>query len=127
MRAADLRPLPVYKAKKGPIMEVTEKATPVAAVLAALSALACCMPLGFLGAVGLAGFSLWAAKYRLLFTGLAFLLLIVGFVQVYRGRRACRTRSRASLITFWVAVALVLFIFLFPQLVASVFAGWNYE
>ncbi len=108
-------------------MRVTEKATPVAAVLAALSALVCCMPLGFLGALGLAGFSLWAAKYRLLLTGLAFLLLIVGFVQVYRGRQACRTRSRASLITFWAAVALVLLIFLFPQLVASVFAGWSYE
>ena len=107
-------------------MRVTEKATPVAAVLAALSALVCCMPLGFLGALGLAGFSLWAAKYRLLLTGLAFLLLIVGFVQVYRGRQACRTRSRASLIT-WAAVALVLLIFLFPQLVASVFAGWSYE
>ena len=38
-----------------------------------------------------------------------------------------REGSRASLITFWVAVALVLLIFLFPQLVASVFAGWTYE
>src|SRR5260370_24369299 len=104
-------------------MRVTEKATPVAAVLAALSVLACCMPLGFLGALGLAGFSLWAAKYRLLFTGLAFLLLIVGFVQVYRGRQACRTRSSASLITFWVAAAFVLLIFLFPQLLPSLFAG----
>jgi hypothetical protein len=107
-------------------MKVAERATPAAAVVAALSALACCMPLGFLGALGLAGFGLWAAKYKLLFTGLAFGLLVLGFVQVYRGRQSCRTRSTASVITFWIAVALVLLIFLFPQLIASVLAGWNY-
>ena len=38
-------------------MAVTERATPVAAVIAALSTLGCCLPLGFLGAVGLAGIS----------------------------------------------------------------------
>src|SRR5437764_13915123 len=103
-------------------MKVAEKATPVAAVLAALSALACCMPLGFLAALGLAGFSLWAAKYRLLFSALAFLLLIAGFVQVYRGRRACKTRSRGTVTTLWIAVVVVLLIFFFPQLVASVLA-----
>src|SRR6266571_4624196 len=38
-------------------MKVAERATPVAAVLAALSTMACCLPCGFLGAVGLAGAS----------------------------------------------------------------------
>lgn len=107
-------------------MKVAERATPVAAVLAALSALACCLPFGFVGALGLAGFALWAAKFRLLFSGLAFLLLIVGFVQNYRGRKSCRT-SKASLVTFWVAVVIVLIIFLFPQMIASLLSGWKYE
>ena len=87
-------------------MKVAEKATPVAAVFAALATLACCMPLGLLGAVGL-----------------AWILLIIGAVQIYRGRRSCRTKSRGSVITFWVALALVLFIFLFPQVIANVLAG----
>jgi hypothetical protein len=104
-------------------MKVAEKATPVAAVFAALATLACCMPLGLLGAVGLAGFTLWAAKYRVGFLGLAWILLIIGAVQIYRGRRSCRTKSRGSVITFWVALALVLFIFLFPQVIANVLAG----
>jgi hypothetical protein len=41
-------------------MRAAERATPVAAMIAALSTLACCLPLGFLGAVGLAGLSVWA-------------------------------------------------------------------
>jgi len=104
-------------------MKVAEKATPIAAVVAALSTLACCMPLGLLGAAGLTGFAIWAGRYRLLFLVLAFAFLIVGSVQLYAGRKACRTRSKASVITFWVAVAVVLVIFLFPQVVASLLAG----
>jgi hypothetical protein len=80
------------------------------------------MPLGLLGFFGLAGFSLWAAKYRPWFIGLAFIFLIAGSIQLYRGRKACNTRTKGSVITFWVAVGLVLFIFLFPQVVASVLA-----
>ena len=45
-------------------MRVAERATPVAAVVAALSTLACCLPLGFLGAVGLAGLTVWAQSLR---------------------------------------------------------------
>lgn len=106
-------------------MKVADKATPVAAVVAALSALACCMPLGLLGVAGLAGFGLWAAKYRPWFSAAAFLLLVAGFVQVYRGRGSCKTRSKATVITLWTAFAIVLLIFLFPQLIASLLAGWS--
>jgi len=74
-------------------VKVTERATPVAAVIAALSTLACCLPLGFLGAVGLAGLSVWAQSLRGWFLGLAITLLVVGFVQLYRGRNRCRKRS----------------------------------
>ena len=41
-------------------MRIAERATSIAAVVAALSTLACCLPFGFLGAVGLAGLSVWA-------------------------------------------------------------------
>jgi hypothetical protein len=46
-------------------MQVSEKNAPTAAIVAALSTLACCVPLGFLGAVGLASVSVWAQQYRL--------------------------------------------------------------
>jgi len=40
-------------------MKVLEKGAPAAAIVAALSTLACCVPLGFLGAAGLASMSVW--------------------------------------------------------------------
>jgi len=45
-------------------MRVAERTTPVAAVIAALSTLTCCLPFGFLGAVGFAGLSIWAQIFR---------------------------------------------------------------
>jgi cytochrome bd-type quinol oxidase subunit 2 len=104
-------------------MRVAERATPVAAVLAALSTLACCLPFGFLGAFGLASVSVWAQSFRSWFIGGAAILLVVGFVQLYRGRNQCTKRSRVSVVLFWVAAAIVILIALFPQVVASLLAG----
>lgn len=104
-------------------MKVAERATPVAAVIAAISTLACCLPLGFLGALGLASLSVWARSYGSWFLGLSAALLVLGFVQLYRGRSECRKRSPVSIALFWVAVAIVLLIALFPQVIASLAAG----
>ena len=104
-------------------MRVAERATPVAAVIAALSTLACCLPLSFLGAVGLAGLSAWTQSFRDWFIGGAIVLLVVGFVQLYRGRNHCKKRSPVSIAVFWVATAIVLFIVLFPQVIATLIAG----
>ena len=104
-------------------MKVAERATPVAAVIAALSTLACCLPLGFLGAVGLAGLSVWAQSLRGWFLALAIALLVVEFVQLYRGRKECSRRSPLSIAMLWVATAIVLLVILFPQMIASLLAG----
>ncbi len=104
-------------------MRVAERATPVAAVVAALSTLTCCLPLGFLGAVGLAGLSVWAQSLRRWFLGFAIALLVVGFVQLYRGRKQCSRRSPLSTAMLWVATAIVLLVILFPQMIASLLAG----
>ena len=104
-------------------MRLAERATPVAAVIAALTTLACCLPLGFLGAVGLAGLSSWAQMFRGWFLAVAVVLLVVGFVQLYRNRNQCKKRSRTSIVLFWIAVAIVLLIILFPQMIASLIAG----
>lgn len=103
-------------------MRVSERATPVAAAVAAVSTLACCLPFSFVGALGIAGLSVFAAKYRLWLIGAAVVLLIVGALQVYR-KNSCERRSRVSVVTFWAAVAVVVAVFFFPQLIASLLAG----
>lgn len=103
-------------------MRVAEKATPIAAVIAALSTIACCLPFGFLGAVGLAGASLWLARFRGWLLVIAGLLLVFGFWQLYRPSGTCRARSRSSIAILWVAAILVVAVILLPQLVANIIA-----
>jgi hypothetical protein len=104
-------------------MRLAERTTPVAAVIAALSMLACCLPFGFLGVMGLAGLSVWAQSFRYCFIAGAAVLLVVGFVQLYRGRNQCKKRSPVSIALFWCAVVMVLLIVLFPQVIATLVAG----
>ncbi len=104
-------------------MRIAERATPVAAVITAFSTLACCLPFGFLGAIGLAGASIRLQTARPWLLVGSLVLLVLGFVQLYRGGNQCRKRSRLSVALFWVAAAGVLLIVLFPQLIASLVAG----
>ncbi len=104
-------------------MKIAERATPVAAMIAALSTLACCLPFSVVGALGLASLSVLAAKYRPWLLSLAVLLLAAGAVRLYCGRTSCDRRSRASVILFWAAVCVFLLVILFPQFIASVLAG----
>jgi hypothetical protein len=103
-------------------MKVSEKTAPAAAILAALSTLACCVPLGFLGAVGFASVSVWAQQYRLWLVIASLAFLCVGTAQLYF-RKSCVNRSTASLVLFWTAVVLVALVILFPQVIASLIAG----
>ncbi len=104
-------------------MKLAERATPVAAAIAALSTLACCLPFGFLGAIGLAGASVWLQSARPWLLVSAAILLALGFIQLYRVRNQCRKRSPLSVALFWGAAAIVLLIVLFPQVIASLIAG----
>lgn len=104
-------------------MKLVERATPVAAVVAAISTLACCLPLSFLGAIGLAGAGVWLFPVRRWFVAGALVFLVIGFVQLYRRRGQCTRRSPVSIALFWVATGIVLIIVLFPQVVASLIAG----
>ena len=103
-------------------MKVLERTTPVAAVAGALTSRACCLPLSFLGA-GLAGALAWTGSYRVWFLALAAVFLIIGFVQIYRGRNQCKKRSAVSVVLFWTSVVLVVVIVFFPQVIASLLAG----
>jgi hypothetical protein len=107
-------------------MRVAERATPLAAVVAAFSSLACCLPLGLVGAAGLVGLSTRLQFLQFLrpwlLTG-SVALLLIGFVQLYIGRNHCRRRSPASVAIFWIATAVVVLLILFPQIAASILAG----
>jgi hypothetical protein len=104
-------------------MRVAERATPVAALIAVLSTLSCCLPLTFLGALGLAGVSLRLQSLRPWFLVSAAILLGVGFIQLYVRRGQCQKRSALSIALFWGAVLIVLLVILFPQVIANLIAG----
>jgi len=104
-------------------MRLAERATPIAAVIAAISTLACCLPFGFLGAVGLAGASVWLQSARALLLASAGILLARGFIQLYVRRNQCPRRSPLTVAMFWVAAVIVALVILFPQVIASLIAG----
>src|SRR5712692_7705535 len=98
-------------------------AAPVAAILSAIGSLACCLPLAFLGALGAAGASAVLAALRPWLLVLSAVLLVIGFVRLYREGRSCRRRSIASVALFWIAVAIFLAMLFFPLQIAGLLAG----
>ncbi|MGA7924620.1 MAG: hypothetical protein WCA20_01340 [Candidatus Sulfotelmatobacter sp.] len=95
----------------------------MAAVIAVLSTLSCCLPLTFLGALGLAGVSVRVQSLRPWLLVGAVILLGIGFIQLYVRRNQCQKRSPLSIALFWGAALIVLLVILFPQVIASLIAG----
>ena len=104
-------------------MRVAERTTPIAALIAALSTLACCLPFTFLGALGLTGASARLQSARPWLLASAGVLLGIGFIQVYVRGNQCQRRSPLSIALFWSAAIIVLLVILFPQVIASLIAG----
>jgi hypothetical protein len=105
-------------------MKHAERITPIAAALSALTTLLCCLPLGFAAAAATASLSVAVAALRPWLLGASVVLVAIGFVQVYRGRKTCDRRSRATLAILWMCAAVVLVITLFPQVVATALADF---
>ena len=103
-------------------MRIAERATPIAAIIAAFSSLACCLPFAFVGTAGLLGASARSQAMRPWLLLASAGLLMIGFVQLYF-RKQCVRRSRVSVAIFWIATAIVLLLILFPQIAASILAG----
>lgn len=103
-------------------MKHGEKLAPVAAMVSALSCMACCLPLGFGAAAGLAGLGVVLAPLRPWLMGVSAVLLLFGMWQLYRRPKVCRPRSRASLVLFWICAVVVLALMVAPQLVAGFLA-----
>jgi len=97
----------------------------VAAAFMALAALACCLPLGFAGALGVLALSEMFDKLQPWFLGAAGVLLAVGIFQAYRGQKSCQRRaSRFSLVVLALSAATVLAVLLFPQHLAVLLADY---
>ena len=102
-------------------MRFTEQLTPVTAALAALAAMACCIPLGLAGAAGVLVLGEMFTTLQPWFLGAAGVLLTIGAVQCLRGQRSCRRRASAfSLVVLGLSAAVVVGVLVFPQFVA----GW---
>jgi len=101
----------------------SEKLAPVAAVLSAISCMACCLPLGFAAAAGTAGLSLVLEPIQPYLMAASGALLVFGGWRLYTRGRSCQRRSRASIAVFWTCAALVALQMAAPQLVANLVAG----
>src|SRR5690348_698795 len=104
-------------------MKHSEKITPVAAVVSALSTLACCLPSSVAAAAGSAGLAVVVEPLRPWLLGLSVTLLVLGFVQLYRTNRTCHRRSLVSIAVFIISAILVLGALVFPQITAGLFAS----
>lgn len=93
------------------------------AMLTSLLTLACCLPLPFLGAAGIAGASVFLAGARPWLLGLSIILLGLGFFQVYRGVRCRARQSKTSIVLLGLATLVVVLLLLFPQVIAGVLAS----
>jgi len=93
------------------------------AMLTSLLTLACCLPLPFLGAAGIAGASVFLAGARPWLLGLSIILLGLGFFQVYRGMRCRARQSKTSIVLLGLATLVLVVLLLFPQLIAGVLAS----
>ena len=105
-------------------MRHTEKVTPVAAALMALTTLACCLPLGFAAAAATASLAGVVASYRSWFLAMSVALLALGCVQLVIARRRCRARGSASIAVLVGSAVVVLLVVFFPQVVAGLLADW---
>ena len=105
-------------------MNHTEKIAPVTAVLAALSTLACCLPVGFAAAAATASLTVVASRYYWWFIGVSMLLLVLGAYQLRHKRQTCAVRSYSSTIVLWASIAIVVMVVLFPQTLAAIIADW---
>jgi hypothetical protein len=105
-------------------MKHAEKVTPIAAALTSLATLVCCLPVGFAAAAATASLSMVVATYQRWFLGASIGLLLIGTVQLWQVQRTCKRQPYSSFVVFALSAAIVLFVVLFPQVVAGIVADW---
>jgi hypothetical protein len=76
----------------------TEKLAPLAAVLSAISCLACCLPFGIAAAAGTAGLGLVLQSVRPYLMAASGGLILFGVWQFYRRGPTCQRRSHIGIV-----------------------------
>ena len=103
--------------------EFKSSAASVSAIASAVAALSCCLPLGFLAALGLTGTSFFLHSFQPWLLGLSIVFLGIGFFQHYKGERCNAKRSRFIELMLWGSAFLVLVMILFPEIIAGLIAN----
>ncbi len=103
-------------------MKHSEKLAPVAAVVSAISCMACCLPFGIAAAAGGVGLGMVLEPLRPYLMAVTGALLLFGVWQLYRGGRTCQRRSRAGIAIFWTCAAIVVAMIVVPQFLANLLA-----
>ncbi len=94
----------------------------LAALVSALATLSCCLPFAFFVGLGAAGTAVYLQSLRPWLLLIAVGLLGIGFYQVRCGLQCGVRQSRIGLVLLVVATVVVLFVALFPQVIAGVLA-----
>ena len=94
------------------------------AIFSAIATFGCCLPLGFLAAVGAGTASAFFARYRPWLMGLSIVLMGLGFWQQYRPKQ-CDVRGRKlGRILLWTSVAVIVAMIVFPEQIAALLADY---
>ena len=94
----------------------------LAAIVSSVATIACCLPLGFAGALAAGAGSAFFTKLRPWLLGMSLVLLGVGFWQQHRAKQ-CHLRGRwIGTTLLWGAVIVVVGMILFPQQIAGFIA-----
>ncbi len=105
----------------------TSLSVSLAAIVSSLATMACCVPLGFVAAIGAAGASAFVLRFRPWFLVFSIALVGVGFWQQRRAKQ-CGVKDRLiGQLLLWTAVAIVLAMILFPQQIAGFLADHFYR
>lgn len=95
------------------------------ALVSALATLSCCLPFGFLAALGAAGAAVYLRSVGPWLLLISVGLLGVGFYQVRSGLRCGVRQSILGLLLLGLATVVVLIVALFPQVIAGVLADFG--
>lgn len=103
--------------------ELKSSAAGLSAIASAIAALSCCLPIGFLAALGLTSTSFFLHSYQPWLLGLSVVFLGVGFFQHYKGARCGAKRNRLVEFMLWASAVLVVIMILFPEIIAGLIAN----
>jgi hypothetical protein len=109
------------------VKQATGFSASLAAILASIATVGCCLPLGFAAALGAGAASAFFTTLRPWLLGLSVVLIGVGFWQQRRAM-LCAVRGRLlGTVFLWAAVLVVLAMIFFPQQIAAFIADNFYS